>query len=180
MLWTDHGKNCDLSFSNIGRRDCIKYHLVLHENIYPTMWILLTYIVSYYTIPGTVSYSSVKYLLSGTGHLRFGLWLFGVKVESPRFYFYFILFYATPCHAMPCHTTLKHMEFPGPGIRSKQQLQPMQQLLQHRILNLLCWAGDETCFPALPRCCPFHSATVGTPHRILEQEGFWDYSVKSA
>jgi len=37
------------------------------------------------------------------------------------------------------------MEVPGPGIESEPQLQ------QHRILNLLCQAGDQTCASAVTR-----------------------------
>ena len=35
----------------------------------------------------------------------------------------------------------QHMEVPGPGIESEPEL---QQLWQHRILNPLCWARDQT------------------------------------
>ena len=45
-----------------------------------------------------------------------------------------------------------------PGIRSKLQLQPKLQ----PILNLLCWAGDWTSVPGLPRCCWSHCATAVT------------------
>ena len=41
---------------------------------------------------------------------------------------------------------------PGPGIRSEPQLQPMLQLQQHQILNLLWWTGDWNCDPELQRC----------------------------
>ena len=40
---------------------------------------------------------------------------------------------------------------PGTGIRSKQQLRPKPQLWRRQILNPLCWAGDQTCVPVLPR-----------------------------
>lgn len=49
-----------------------------------------------------------------------------------------------------------------PGIRSKPRLQPKPQVQQSLILNPLCWAGDQTCVPALPRCRQSHCATVGT------------------
>ena len=37
-----------------------------------------------------------------------------------------------------------HMEVPGPGIKSKPQLQPMPQLQQFHILKPLCQARDQT------------------------------------
>ena len=49
---------------------------------------------------------------------------------------------------------------PGPGIRSKPQLQPVLQLWEHRILNPLGWARDQTCIPVLPRHCQSHCATA--------------------
>ena len=39
----------------------------------------------------------------------------------------------------------QHMEIPGPGTESEPHLQPMPQLQQHRILNPLCQARDQTC-----------------------------------
>ena len=47
---------------------------------------------------------------------------------------------------------LWHVEVPGPGRESEPQLQPMPQLRQHPILNLLCWTRDRT-----------HTATGTTP-----------------
>ena len=38
----------------------------------------------------------------------------------------------------------RHMEVSRPGIKSKLELRPMPQLLQHRILNPLHWARDQT------------------------------------
>ena len=37
---------------------------------------------------------------------------------------------------------LQHMEIPGPGIKSEPQLQPMPQLQQCPILNLLSYRGN--------------------------------------
>ena len=39
---------------------------------------------------------------------------------------------------------LQHMEVPGPGIKSKLELQPMAKLRQPQILNPLLWARDPT------------------------------------
>ena len=52
---------------------------------------------------------------------------------------------------------------PGSGVRSEPQVQPKQQLWQRQILNPLCWAGDQTCIPALPRHRQSHCTTGGTP-----------------
>ena len=56
---------------------------------------------------------------------------------------------------------------PGSGIRSEPQSWPMPPLWQRKILNLLCQARDQTCVPALPRCCQSHCTTVGTPQLLL-------------
>lgn len=48
---------------------------------------------------------------------------------------------------------------PGPGIRPKPQSRPKPQLRHYQTLNLLCWAGDQTHVPGLPRYC---RSTVGT------------------
>ena len=40
---------------------------------------------------------------------------------------------------------------PRPGIRTKLQLWFKLQLCQCQILNPLCWAGNRTCIPALPK-----------------------------
>ena len=56
---------------------------------------------------------------------------------------------------------------PGPGIRSKLQLQAMPQLWQCQILNPLCWAGDQTCIPVLQKCRSFHCVIVGTPTDVF-------------
>lgn len=50
---------------------------------------------------------------------------------------------------------------PGPKIRSELQRQPKPQPQQHRLLNPLCQAKDETCDPVRPRCCQSR-ATAGT------------------
>ena len=62
-----------LSFSDLGRRDCENVTWYLGNILTRKMWITLTYSILYYEVPGTVSYNSVKYLLSEIGHLRFGL-----------------------------------------------------------------------------------------------------------
>lgn len=49
-----------------------------------------------------------------------------------------------------------------PGIGFEPQFRPKPQLRQHRILNLLCQAGNWTCNPSLPRGCQSRCATVGT------------------
>ena len=54
-----------------------------------------------------------------------------------------------------------------PGIRSKQD---RLQLWQHQILNPLCWAGDQTCIPALPRCL-WPCATAGTAENSQFKSG---------
>ena len=41
---------------------------------------------------------------------------------------------------------------------------------QSQILNLLCQAGNQTCVPALPRCCRSHCASVGTPKCIFKKK----------
>ena len=58
---------------------------------------------------------------------------------------------------------LKTYGVPGPGIRSELQLRPKLQLQQCRILNPLCWAGDWTCVPVLPRWCQSCCATTRAP-----------------
>ena len=42
------------------------------------------------------------------------------------------------------------MKVLGPRIESEPQLQPMPQLQKCWILNLLCWAGDQTHDTAVP------------------------------
>ena len=55
---------------------------------------------------------------------------------------------------------------PGPGIRSKPQLQPTLQLWQRWILNPLYCLKDLTCIPALQRCRQPQWATARTPLTI--------------
>ena len=52
----------------------------------------------------------------------------------------------------------------GPEIRFKAQLLPKPQLWQSWILNPLCQAHDQTCFPALPRYCQSCCATALAPY----------------
>lgn len=47
---------------------------------------------------------------------------------------------------------------PGPGTRFELQLWPKPQLLQLWIFNQLCWDGDWTHFPEVPRCHLSHCA----------------------
>ena len=49
---------------------------------------------------------------------------------------------------------------PRPGIRSELQL------WQCWILNPLCWAGDQTWVPVLPRHCQSCRATAGNPKSL--------------
>ena len=42
-----------------------------------------------------------------------------------------------------------------PVIRSQVQLLPKPQLRQHQLLNLHCWARDQTCVPLLPKLISF-------------------------
>ena len=71
-----------------------------------------------------------------------------MSLQENSFILLFIyLFIYWPSRGAPC----------GPGIRSEPQLR------QHWMLNPLCQAGDLTPFPALPRRCQFHCATVGAP-----------------
>ena len=53
--------------------------------------------------------------------------------------------------------------FPSQRSDSSRSWQPMLQAWQHRILNPLCWARDQTCVPALWRHCWSHCSLVGTP-----------------
>ena len=71
--------------------------------------------------------------------------------DQKKFFFYFYFFVAP-----------WDMEVPGPGIRSKLQLQPIPQLRPCWILNPLCQTGDQTCVPVLQRHCRSHWAIVGT------------------
>lgn len=59
-------------------------------------------------------------------------------------------------------TGYRHMEFPGPGMRSKTQF-------QNWILKPQCQAGDWTCILALQRCCRSRYVTTGPPlYRIFK------------
>lgn len=52
---------------------------------------------------------------------------------------------------------------PKPGIRSTTQLGTKQQVRQFWILSPLCWAGDPTRLPVLPRHCLSCCATARAP-----------------
>ena len=54
---------------------------------------------------------------------------------------------------------------PGPGISYEPQSKPKPQLWQCQILNPMCWAGDRTCVPSLPRCCLSCCVTAGAPRK---------------
>ena len=51
-----------------------------------------------------------------------------------------------------CLSILRHVGFPGQGSDLSHSLSKLQ-LRQCRILNPLRQARDQTCIPALPRCC---------------------------
>ena len=90
----------------------------------------------------------------------------GIWVWNPGFHYSWAISILCP------FTTLQSMHFfghpkaygaPGPRIRSEPQLWTKLQLWQCQILNLLWWARDSICVPALPRCWWSCCATAGAP-----------------
>ena len=65
---------------------------------------------------------------------------------------------------------LWHIQVPGPGIRSKPQLQ-----LSARSFNPLCRTRDRTWVLVLQRCHQSHCTTAGTPNFTFKKKKFIFY-----
>ena len=57
----------------------------------------------------------------------------------------------------------RYMEFPGQGSDPNLVCDLHHSSWQCWIFNPRSEARDRTCVPVLPRCCPSHCATAGTP-----------------
>ena len=77
--------------------------------------------------------------------------------ELTILFFFFFLFFGCP----------EAYGVPGPGIGSKPLLQPIPQLQQCQILNLLCGAKDRTFIPGHQRHHQSHCTTEGTPEPAI-------------
>ena len=62
----------------------------------------------------------------------------------------------------------RHIEVPGPGIKSELHLQPMPQLGQHWILNPLYRVVDQTGNATETSWIINYYATVGTPPPVFK------------